>query len=104
MTPETTNDKRHDLMFLCSRVLFLFPYQLPYYQVNTSAQFCISGHEEIVEISLAQGADINIQDEDGRSVLFLAIRNRYRRMAEMYIERSIDINLVSEMQLTILMC
>ena len=47
---------------------------------------------------MAQGADINIQDEDGRSVLFLALRHRYRRMAEMFIERGIDINLVSEIQ------
>ena len=57
-----------------------------------------------MEIVLAQGADINIQDEDGRSVLFLALRHRYRRMAEMYIEHGIDINLVSEVQLTLLMC
>ncbi len=65
--------------------------------------FAMNGHIDFVESFLIDGADINYQNEGGKTALMMAIENGHTNIANFLIDKGADINLLDKSGWTSLM-
>lgn len=65
---------------------------------------CIKGHDRIVRLLLAHGADLRVRDEDGVTPLHWAAIGNHHRCARLLLEHGADPNVKSNDDLTPLHC
>lgn len=53
----------------------------------------INNHEDVVELLIKEGADINAQTTDNKSALFYAIENNYKNIIKILLENGADVNI-----------
>lgn len=72
--------------------------------VNRNRQFdsCPQGHGKIVDELLKNGADINIQNKDGETPAFMAIKNGREDVAEKLFKINANVNLKNNDGYTVL--
>ena len=63
-----------------------------------------SGHKEIVELLLENGADLNINYNYGVTALKVAVRNGHREVVALLLEREADLSAQDKNDYSLLMC
>jgi ankyrin repeat protein len=62
------------------------------YKETPLHQAAYKGHKEIVELFIAEGADVDAKDDKGYTPLHWAARNGHKEIAELLIAKGADVN------------